>query len=113
VAIISIRLSFLDNMLEFFKLGNESYNVLLDANGTIAIHPMKKYADIDPHKKTTSDLGFNMTTKHNKKNDFFDTIRIDSIGKYQCPNSLALSYFLHNDWRLLTVFSDDILPISF
>ena len=117
VVALSFRLSHLNNVISKFNLGGNSYNVLLGNNGNICVHPIEKYI----MKET--DLGYNISffeaiyddnseipyTEFNEDRHYkFDKIELDSLGEFKCENSFALSYRLRNNWRFLTIFSNDL-----
>ena len=104
IVAFSFRMTHFDNIISKFNLGNGSYNVLLGNDGTICVHPLKKYL-----MKSTN-YGLNISQLQNIKSNSYnisDTLEIDSLGEFKCNNSIALSYILKNNWRFLTIFEKD------
>ena len=117
VVILSMQLSNIDDKFAFFKLGKNSFNVLISSTGEILNFPLPNYTGIptdlglfDPYLNEPDIIFYPTIEGFQKKTEF---LYLDSIGTFKCPNSLAISYHLANNFRLLNVHTKGLLPYTF
>jgi len=117
IALFSIHITTIENIAAFFKLGSNSYNILLAQYGNILMHPISRYLGYSSNLGflnpiDDSENSYSSKIAHTPISKISDVLYIDSIGPFKCPNSFTLSYHLSNNFRLLTIIPNGIQPFS-
>ena len=121
VVIVTIDLNYFDNLLDDYRLGNFSYNLLVSKEGVFAIHPMRKYV----MKKVFADTKFfsehifgednsNFTENQNAIwqviNKHAKYTEVDSIGVFKSEKSVVFCKVIEaNQWFAFTVLPNSIM----
>jgi hypothetical protein len=107
----------------------------VDDNDNIISHPLKNFGNngrpvrinlgdkkIDKIRDIPGNVSDNFFAKNsvgeqenikNISDNFFEIYQIDSLDIIEAPNSIAYSYLLCNNWKLISVFRDGLMPYSF